>query len=159
MQTRSIPASALAVAFSLGAGAAFAQSYTFENLRIDHPYARPTPPGARSGGAYFTIENRGGQADRLLRVTTTAAGSAEIHSMTMDGNVMKMRAVASVDIPPHAATALKPGGYHVMLLDLKQPLAAGQTVPLTLTFEKAGAVEVPARVEPTSASDDRGTGK
>ena len=159
MQTRSIPASSLAVAFSLVAGAAFAQSYTFENLRIDHPYARPTPPGARSGGAYFTIENRGGQADRLLRVTTTAAGTAEIHSMTMDGNVMKMRAVASVDIPPHAATALKPGGYHVMLLDLKQPLAAGQTVPLTLTFEKAGAVDVPARVEPMSASDDRGTGK
>jgi copper(I)-binding protein len=79
--------------------------------------------------------------------------------MTMDGNVMKMRAVASVDIPPPPATALKPGGYHVMLLDLKEPLAAGQTVPLTLTFEKAGAVDVPARVETMSVSDDRGTGK
>src|SRR3954468_12748656 len=79
MQKHCIHASVLAVAFAMCAGIASAQSYTFENLRIDHPYARPTPPGARSGGAYFTIENRGAQSDRLLRVTTTAAGSAEIH--------------------------------------------------------------------------------
>ena len=142
----------LTVAFSLCAGIASAQSYTFDNLRIDHPYVRPTPPGARAGGAYFEIENRGAQADRLLRVSTTAAGSAEIHSMSMDGNVMRMRAVAAMDIPPHATAALKPNGYHVMLLDLKRSLAVGDTVPLTLTFEKGGVVEVPARVEPLGAA-------
>ena len=142
----------LAVAFSLCAGMALAQSYTFDNLRIDHPYVRPTPPGARAGGAYFEIENRGAQADRLLRVSTTAAGSAEIHSMSMDGNMMRMRAVTALEIPPHAITALKPNGYHVMLLDLKRSLAVGDTVPLTLTFEKAGVVEVPARVEPLGAA-------
>jgi periplasmic copper chaperone A len=141
----------LAGAFSLCAGMALAQSYTFDNLRVDHPYVRPTPPGARAGGAYFEIENRGAQADRLLRVSTTAAGSAEIHSMSMDGNVMRMRAVTALDIPPHATTALKPNGYHVMLLDLKRSLVVGDTVPLTLTFEKTGVVEVTARVEPLGA--------
>jgi copper(I)-binding protein len=142
------PARLVVAALALGASIALAQSYTFDTLRIDHPYARPTPPGARTGGAYFEIENRGGQADKLLRVSTSAAGAVEIHSMTMDGNVMKMRAIAAVDVPPHATTALKPGGYHVMLLDLKRPLAAGETIPLTLTFEKTGVVEVPMRVEP-----------
>ena len=137
----------------------WAQSYTFDNLRIDHPYARPTPPGARAGGAYFEIENRGAQADRLVRVSTPAAGAAEVHSMSMDGNMMRMRAVTALDIPPHATTALKPNGYHVMLLDLKRPLAAGDAVPLTLTFEKTGVVEVTARVEPIGATGDRATGK
>ena len=149
----------LPVALSICASVGFAQSYTFENLRIDHPYARPTPPGARTGGAYFAIENRGTAPDRLLRVTTPAAASAEIHSMTMDGNVMKIRAMTAVDVPPHTTTELKPGGYHVMLLDLKRPLTAGETVPLALTFEKAGVVEVPARVEPPGAAADRTAAK
>jgi len=138
---------------------AHAQSYAVKDLRIEHPYARPTPPGARTGGAYFAIDNRGAQADRLLRVTTSVAGSAEIHSMSMDGNVMKMRAVAALDVPAHATTALKPNGYHLMLLDLKRPLTAGETVPLKLTFEKAGVVEVQARVEAASASGEPASGK
>jgi periplasmic copper chaperone A len=129
-----------------------AQSYTFNNLRIEHPYVRPTPPGARTGGAYFAIQNLGAQGDRLLQVATSVAGSAEIHSMTMDGNMMKMRAVTALDVPPHATTALKPNGYHVMLLELKRPLTAGETVPLTLSFEKAGVVEVTARVEAAGSS-------
>ena len=159
MREAAVHALRFAIAFSVCAGIVNAQSYTSDHLRIDHPYARPTPPGARSGGAYFTIENSGAQADRLLRVTTTAASSAEIHSMTMDGNVMRMRAVESVEIPPHGTTALKPGAYHVMLLDLKQPLTVGETVPLTLTFEKAGVVNVPARVEAAGSAGDRATGK
>ena len=146
-------------ALSLCAGIACAQSYTFDNLRIDHPYARPTPPGARTGGAYLAIENRGGEADRLLRVTTTAAGSAEIHSMTMDGNVMRMRAIAALDIPPRATTSLKPGGYHLMLLDLKRPLMSGDTISLTLTFERKGVVEVPVRVEAAGSASTPATGK
>jgi len=68
--------------------------------------------------------------------------------MEMEGNVMRMRAVAAVEIPAHATTALKPGGYHVMLMDLKQPLVVGQTIPLSLTFAKAGRIDVTARVEP-----------
>jgi hypothetical protein len=138
----------LSVVVALGTASATAQSSARDSLRIEHPYARPTPPGARTGGAYLTIDNRGNEPDRLLRVATPAAGVAEIHSMAMEGNVMRMRAVAAVEIPAHATTALKPGGYHVMLMDLKQPLVVGQTIPLSLTFAKAGRIDVTARVEP-----------
>ena len=126
---------------------ALATDYPLGHLLIEHPYARPTPPGARTGGAYFTVRNQGGQADRLLRVSSAAAKSAEIHSMTMDGNVMRMRNVPSLDIPANAKVTLSPGGYHVMLVGLIHPLVGGQQVPLTLTFEKAGAVDVHADVE------------
>ncbi len=137
----------LSIALALDSASAAAQSSARDGLRIEHPYARPTPPGARTGGAYLTIDNRGNEPDRLLRVATPAAGAAEIHSMTMEGNVMRMRAVAAVEIPAHATTALKPGGYHVMLIDLKQPLVVGETLPLSLTFAKAGRIDVTARVE------------
>src|SRR5205823_8427724 len=124
-----------------------AQCDAQSDLRIEHPYARATPPGARSGGAYLTIENRGGTADRLIHVATPVAGEAEVHSMSMEGNVMRMRAISAVDVPPHATTTLKPGGYHIMLLDLTRPLVPGEAIPLTLTFERAGTIDVTARVE------------
>ncbi len=130
---------------------AYAQPYVLQNLRIEHPYARPTPPGAHTGAAYFAIENRGRDGDRLIRVQTPFADAAEIHSMTMDGSMMQMRAVSALDIAPHATTTLKPGGYHLMLVDLKRPLAVGDTVPLSLTFEKAGTIEIAARVEAAPA--------
>jgi len=136
-----------ACAIAMGPGAAFAHGYTLKDLRIEHPYARPTPPGARTGGAYFTIRNQGADADRLLRVSSPAAASVELHSMTMDGNLMKMRAVPSLDIPAGATVTLGSGGYHVMLVGLEHPLAAGSEVPLKLTFEKAGSIEVSAPVE------------
>jgi copper(I)-binding protein len=142
----------LSVVLALGTASATAQSSGRDSLRIEHPYALPTPPGARTGGAYLTIDNRGSEPDRLLRVATPAAGVAEIHSMTMEGNVMRMRAVAAVEIPAHATTALKPGGYHVMLMDLKQPLVAGETIPLSLTFAKAGRIDVTAHVEPPEST-------
>ncbi|HEX6792736.1 MAG TPA: copper chaperone PCu(A)C [Casimicrobiaceae bacterium] len=124
-----------------------AADYPIQHLLVEHPYARPTPPGARTGGAYFTVRNEGSEADRLLRVSSPAAKSAEIHSMTMDGNVMRMRNVPSLDIPADATVTLSPGGYHVMLVGLAHPLVAGQQVRLTLTFEKAGAIDVHADVE------------
>jgi len=124
-----------------------ARDYSLRNLRIEHPYARPTPPGARTGGAYLTIRNAGNEADRLLRVSSPAAATVELHSMTMDGNVMRMRAIAALDIPAGAAVTLGSSGYHVMLIDLARPLAAGSSVPLTLTFEKSGTLDVVADVE------------
>jgi copper(I)-binding protein len=135
-------------AFALPAVAA---DYRLQSVRIEDAYARPTPPGARTGGAYFTVENQGGQADRLLRVSSPAAKSAEIHKMTMDGNIMRMRSVPSLDIPAGAKVTLRPGGYHVMLVGLERPLVAGQHVPLTLTFEKAGTIDVHADVEAAPA--------
>ena len=137
----------IAGALLLGVGSASAEDYTLKNLRINHPYARPTPPGARIGGVYFAIDNLGGESDRLVRVATPVARAAEIHSMTMDGNLMQMRQIAALDIPAHSTATFKPGGYHVMLVDLKRPLAAGEMIPLSLTFEKAGTIEIAAVVE------------
>lgn len=141
-----------AIALAVVAASANAHDYTLSALRIGHPSARPTPPGARTGGAYFTIENTGSQDDRLVRVASPAAASVELHSMTMAGNVMKMRALKSLDIPAGRKVALGAGGYHVMLIDLKRPLAAGDQVPITLTFEKAGTIDVLAQVEAPSAA-------
>ena len=136
--------------FVLSAVAAAAGGHEFllKDMYVGHPYAKATAPGARAGGAYFTLENRGAQGDRLIAVASPAAASAEMHSMAMDGNVMRMRALREIEIPAGARVALKPGGLHVMLLDLKQPLVSGDTVPLTLTFARAGTVEVTVNVEP-----------
>lgn len=118
------------------------------NLHIDRAYARATMPGQTSGGAYVTIENKGKDADKLISVSSPAAKSAEIHTMAMDGNVMRMREVPHIDITPGSKITMKPGdGYHIMLIGIKQPLKAGDKVPLTLMFEKSGKVEIEALVE------------
>ncbi|MEP6678781.1 MAG: copper chaperone PCu(A)C, partial [Betaproteobacteria bacterium] len=137
----------VALAGALAGGAAAAHDFALKELRVGHPYARATPPGARAGGAYFTVENRGAQDDRLIAVASPVAAAAEIHSMAMEGNVMRMRAAGAIDLPAGARIALQPGGFHVMLLDLKRPLVAGERIPLTLTFERAGALEVILAVE------------
>ena len=143
---RLLPLAVVALCAVAGAPS-HARDYSLRNLRIEHPYARPTPPGARTGGAYLTIRNAGTEADRLLRVSSPAAATVELHSMTMDGNVMRMRAIAALDIPAGATVTLGSSAYHVMLIDLARPLAAGSTVPLTLTFEKSGTLDVVADVE------------
>lgn len=145
-----------AVALALGNAPVFAHDYALRDLRIEHPYARPTPPGARTGGAYFTIRNAGKDADRLLRVASPAAQRVALHSMTMNGNLMKMREVGALDIPARSTVTLASGGYHVMLTGLARPLAVGDSVPVTLTFEKAGPIDVLAHVEAAQASADAG---
>lgn len=137
----------VAVVLPLAAGLVPAHEFALKDLHVGHPYARATPPGARAGGAFFTVENRGAQDDRLIAVASPVAAVAELHTMTMDGTVMRMRAVRTIDVPAGAKVALQPGGLHVMLLDLKQPLAAGEKIPLTLTFERAGVLEVTVNVE------------
>lgn len=135
-----------AFAALVGAGTASAHDYQLRMLHIDHPFARATPGGARNGGVYLSVENRGDQVDRLIGVSTPVA-HAELHRMTMDGGVMRMRAVDGVEVKPGDRLMLQPGGYHVMLLDLKRPLQAGDSFPLTLAFEKAGSIEVSVVVE------------
>ena len=147
------PSPLVAVALAaVVAAPALARDYALGNLRIEHPYARPTPPGARTGGAYLTIRNVGNAPDRLLRVVSPAAGAVELHTMTMDGNLLKMRAIAALDIPAGGTVTLGTGGYHVMLIDLARPLAKGDSVPLTLTFDKAGTIDVVADVEAVGAA-------
>ena len=115
-------------------------------LRVSNPFARATPPGAKVAGAFMSIENQGQEADRFVSASSPVAGLVEIHEMAMDGGLMKMRAVKGIDLKPGATVELRPGGYHVMLEDLKQPLKEGDQVPLVLTFEKSGTVEVKVNV-------------
>ncbi len=122
-----------------------AHDFKLGALRIDHPYAVPTPPGARTGAAYLrTLRNTGDQPDRLIGASAPAAASVEIHRSIVDASqVMRMRAVDGIDLPPRSELQLRHGGeYHLMLIDLKSPLRNGDRFPLTLRFEKAGEREV-----------------
>lgn len=137
--------------------AVFAHDYKAGDLQVGHPWARPTVPGQPSGGAYLSIENTGKTADKLLSVTSPVAKASEIHTMSMEGNTMKMREVGTIEVKPSEKIAMVPGnGYHVMLIGLSQPLKAGDKFPMTLTFEKAGKIDVSVYVEDKSADNDKG---
>jgi copper(I)-binding protein len=132
----------------LALGQASAADYHAGNLLIHDAHARATVPGQTSGAVYLNLENTGKTGDKLLAVASPAAQSAELHSMQMDGNIMRMREVGELELKPAARIAMQPGdGYHIMLLGLKQPLNPGQKIPLTLRFEKAGKVEIEAVVD------------
>jgi copper(I)-binding protein len=141
-----------AAAFALCIGPLSAAEVKLKDLLIDHPYARATPPGATVAGAYLKVRNAGKESDRLVRAASPVAGMVEIHEMLFEQNVMKMRAIPGLEIKPGATVTLQPGSYHVMLMDLKEPLVAGQKFPMTLTFEKAGSVELTVEVEAAGAS-------
>ena len=117
------------------------------SLQIDHAFARATPPGAKTGGVFFTVDNAGNSADRLLRASTPIAAAVALHQMVLDGGVMRMRAVPSIEVIPFGKLELTPSGYHLMLLELKQPLKAGERFPLTLTFERGGTIQISVAVE------------
>jgi copper(I)-binding protein len=138
---------------------AFAHDYTVGDIKIDHPYARATPPNANVAGGFMTIENMGAEADRLIGAESGLSERVEIHEMAMENDVMKMRALADgLELPAGATTELKPGGYHVMFLGLKQPLAEGESYPVTLVFEKAGKLEVELKIEGMAAKHGAGHG-
>ena len=148
--SRSIAFAVLAA--MLVSGAALAHDYQVKSLRVSNPFARATPPGAKVAGAFMTIKNVGTDADRLVSASSPSAGLVEIHEMAMDGGMMKMRALKGIDLKPGATVELQPGGYHVMLEDLKQPLKQGEQIPILLTFEKAGTLEVKVKVEAIGAA-------
>jgi copper(I)-binding protein len=127
----------------------------FGTLRIDHLFARATPPGARTGAVYFTVDNASNTTERLLRASTSVAGGVALHQMAFEDGVMKMRAIPSVEIRPGARLELKPDGYHLMLVDLKQPLKVGESFPLMLTFERAGTIRTTVVVEEMGAVSPR----
>jgi copper(I)-binding protein len=152
MTSRFASALSLLSAALLLAGAAHGQSYELGTIRIDHPHARPTVAQQPSGGAYMTLENRGSASDRLLEASSPVAASTQIHTMRMEGDVMRMREVGALDLAPAAKVEMKPGaGYHIMLIGLKQPLQAGDKFPMTLNFEKAGRIEVSVTVDSKEA--------
>jgi copper(I)-binding protein len=140
------------LAAMLVSGAAIADDYQVKSMQVSNPFARATPPGAKVAGAFMTIKNQGKETDRLVSASSPVAGLVEIHEMAMDGGMMKMRAIKGIDVKPGTTVELKPGGYHVMLEDLKQPLKPGEKIPVRLTFEKAGVVEVMVNVEAMGAA-------
>ena len=137
------------LAFAAGlvvASAALAQT---GQLDVTNAWARATPGKAETGAAYLTIQSP--TADRLLSVFSPVAKKAELHTMSMEGMVMKMRPLADLEISAGQPVTLKPGGQHVMLLGLDAPLREGQSFPLTLTFEKAGTRTVTVAIEKPGA--------
>jgi copper(I)-binding protein len=143
---------ALLIACVFGLGAASAHDYALRSLKIDHPFARATPPGAKVAGVFVTLENTGSKSDRLLSASTPIAGITELHQMSVEGGVMRMRGVAALVVRPGEKLQLKPSGYHVMLSELRQPLKVGDRFPLTLKFQNAGAIEVSVWVEEMGAN-------
>ena len=122
------------------------------SLQITGVWARATPKGAQVGGGYLKITNNGNALDRLVGGASPIAGKFELHEMSMSGGVAKMRELANgLEIKPGETIELKPGGYHVMFVGLKQPLERGKPFTATLQFERAGKVEVEFRVEPIGA--------
>jgi copper(I)-binding protein len=133
-------------------GAAIADDFQVKSLRVSNPFVRATPPGAKVAGAFMTIRNQGTEADRLLSASSPVAGLVAIHEMAVEGGMMTMRAVKGIDLKPGATVELQPGGYHVMLEDLKQPLKQGDQISVKLTFEKAGVVEIKVQVQAMGAA-------
>jgi copper(I)-binding protein len=130
----------LAAALLSSAGA-LAQS---NPVKVENAWARATPPRAEVGAVYMTLTASG--PDRLVGVSTPAAAKAEVHEMSTENGVMRMRETPGIMLPAGQPVVLGPGGYHVMLMGLKGPLKQGQTVPLHLTFASAPPVDVTAAV-------------
>lgn len=148
MQKRSITLLLAALAM---AGAAQAQ-----DLRVSHAYARATVPHQPAGGAYLTIENTGKTTDKLVAASSPAAKTVELHTMSMEGNVMKMREVPAIELKPAEKLEMKPGaGYHLMLMGLRDQLKPGSRFPMTLQFEQAGKIEIEVSVQDKAAAGTR----
>ena len=135
-------------------GATLAQTAATGAIKIENAYTRATVPGQQVAGGFMKIENKGA-ADQLISASSPAAGEVQLHEMAMDGNVMKMRQVKDIVLPAGGTVELKPGGLHLMFMNIKAPLAAGQTVPVKLKFAKAGEVEVKM---PVNAMGAQGAG-
>lgn len=138
---------------AMKADAPSGKTYKAGSLTIETPWSRATPGGAKVAGGYLRITNHGSAADRLVGGSSTVAERFEIHEMSVTDGVMRMRPLKDgLEIAPGATVELKPGGYHVMFLDLNRPLKEGETVKGTLVFEKAGTVEIEYGVAPIGAS-------
>ena len=143
---------AAAALLAVAAAPAEAQETKAGDLVITQPWSRATPAGAKVAGGYLTIENKGSAPDRLVSGAGDVAGKVEIHEMAMNNGVMTMRPLdKGLTIEPGKTVKLAPGGYHLMLMDLKGPLKQGEKVPVTLEFEKAGKVTLSLDVQGVGA--------
>lgn len=137
---------------ALAGDASPTMNVTIGNLTLSQPWTRATPTGAKAGGGYVSITNNGAVPDRLVAVATPIAAKAEIHQMKMDGGTMIMRPLTDgLSIPAGETVDLKPGGYHLMFMGLNSAIREGASVPVTLTFDGAGNVDVMLIVAPIGA--------
>ena len=140
------------VSLAFGTIPAHATDYDVGSIHITQPWSRATPKGATTAAGFMTITNKGTTSDQVNCVSSDASQQCQIHSMTMEGGVMKMRPVeGGLEIKPGQTITLKPGGFHVMFVDLKHPLEQGKTVKATLKFDNAGTVDVEYPVEALGA--------
>ncbi|MHA6197573.1 copper chaperone PCu(A)C [Pseudomonas wadenswilerensis] len=139
----------LLAALLLPATFASAHEYNTGNLHIAHPWSLELPPNAPNVAAYFVIDNKGAEADRLLSVDTPISDRSELHEHVMNGDVMRMQQVPNVVVPAHGQVTFSPSAYHVMIMQPKDRslLSDGKRFPLTLHFEKAGDVTVEVAVQ------------
>lgn len=136
---------------------AHAEEYKAGDIRIADPWTRATTPAAKTGGGYMKLTNKGGRPDRLIAASSPVAKTVEIHMMKIEDGVMKMRALPDgLALPPGKTVELKPGGYHIMLKDLTRPILKDEEVPVTLTFERAGKVQIALPAVAQSTRDTRG---
>ena len=130
---------------------ASAHEYALGALKVVHPWSRATPQGATTAVAYMKLINNGATAIRLTGATSAAAQRVEIHEMSMDGGVMRMRPIRGLDIAPGATVELKPSGMHLMLIGLKRPIAQEDLIPVTLAFADGTALAIDVYVEAAGA--------
>lgn len=137
-----------------------AQTVKAGSLIIEQAHARATVGNMPNSAAFLQLSNKGKSDDALVSASTTIADRVELHTMSMEGDVMKMRTVDSVDLKAEARLAMKPGqGPHIMLFGLKKPLKAGEKFPMTLNFRKAGAVDISVEVMDFAAHGNHGSVK
>jgi periplasmic copper chaperone A len=139
MKHLSLFAAGLLVSAGVFAGAA-------DNVVVQDPYVRLAPPNAPATGAFMVIKNNGDKDIKVLKADNPASKVTELHTHLNEGGVMKMRPVAAIDIKAKGEAALKPGGLHVMMIDLKAPMKEGDVVPITLTFDDGSSKKVEAKV-------------
>lgn len=138
---------ALAMLFA-GSHMASAHEFKVGDLEIEHPWSRATPTGAKVAGGYLVITNNGNAPDRLVSIVSEISDKAEVHEMAVKDGVMTMRRVeGGVEIPAGGKVELSPGAYHLMFMGLKQQPKQGESFSATLTFEKAGSIDVKFSVE------------
>ena len=131
---------------------AFAQN---ASIQVEQPWSRATPTGASTGAIYLTITNNSHDTDRLIGGSSDVAGKLQIHEMKVVNGTMEMREVSGgLPVPAGGSVVLKPGSYHIMLIGLNKPLKAGETIPLTLDFEKAGKVSITVPIRAMGAGHD-----
>jgi copper(I)-binding protein len=145
MSKHPLIANAFALVLAL-ATSAQAEPSRIGDIVVEQAWARATTPSAKIGATYLVLKNTGSQPDRVLSMEAPVASHAVAHQTRQEGDVSRMSEADPLSIPPGGALKMKPGGMHIMLMELNSGLKVGQQFPLTITFEKAGTIEVPVKV-------------